>query len=135
MKKLKFASLFVIAALALFTFSSCKKDAPAPAPVTAAGEWTGMYGSGNAVPSNYFAFVINNNGTLKVKTGDKNAPYLGTGTWKVTDGTFTAVYSYDNDPSDKLNVAAKIDLTLNTMDGSWGFGETLADVGSFSMTR
>ena len=133
MKKLKFASLFIIAALALVTFSSCKKDAPAP--VTAAGEWTGKYGTGNEAPHQYLAFVINNNGTLTVKAGDKNAPYLGTGTWKITDGTFTAVYSYDNDPSDKLNVAAKIDLVLNTLDGSWGFGEAAADIGTFSMTR
>jgi len=137
MKKLNVRSLFFIAALALFTFSSCKKNKEdiAPPALTAAGVWTGLYGSGNNVPASYFSFIINDNGTMQVKSGDVNNPALGIGTWKITDGIFTGVYYYNLDPSFKYNVSAKIDLVKNTMEGSWGIGETVADKGTFTMTR
>lgn len=139
MKALNLKSIFFMTAIALVSFSSCKKDnegiiAPVPAP-TAAGTWTGLYGGGNNVPSNYFSFVINANGTLIIKSGNVNNPDLGPGTWTITDGIFKALYNYDFDPAFKYNVSAKIDLVKNTMDGSWGFGETVADKGSFTMTR
>ena len=132
MKKLKFASLLLIAAMAVITLSSCKKDSPA---TTAAGVWTGKYGIGNDAPNTYFSFVVNNNGTMQARTGDENNPSLGSGTWKITDGIFTGVYFYNSDPSFKYNVSAKIDLTKNSMEGSWGHGETVADKGTYTMTR
>lgn len=137
MKTLNLKSIFFMAAVALFTFSSCKKDnaeiiAPAP---TAAGTWTGLYGGGNNVPSNYYNFVINANGTMIVKSGSVNNTDPGSGTWTITDGIFKAVYYYNSDPAFKYNVSAKIDLVKNTMDGSWGFGEIVPDKGTFTMTR
>lgn len=137
MKTLNLRSLFFIAAMALFTFSSCKKnkDEITPAAPTAAGVWAGKYGVGNDVPVSYFSFIINDNGTMQVKSGEVNNPSLGTGTWKITDGIFTGVYFYNGYPSDKYNVSAKINLVNNTMEGSWGSGETDADDGTFTMTR
>ena len=137
MKALNLKSIFFMAAVVLFTFSSCKKDNEgiiAPAPI-ATGTWTGLYGGGNNVPSNYFSFVINANGTMLVKSGTVNNPVTGPGTWLITGDVFKAVYNYDSDPAFKYNIAAKIDLVKNTMEGSYGFGETVADDGTFSMTR
>ena len=136
MKAVNLKSIFFMAAIALVSFSSCKKDnegiiAPAP---TAAGTWTGLYGGGNNEPSNYFSFVINANGTMIVKSGTVNNLDPGPGTWTITDGIFKGVYNYDSDPAFKYNVSAKIDLVKNTMDGSRGFGETVADKGSFLIT-
>jgi len=137
MKKLNLKSLFFIAAMAFFTLSSCKKNKEdiVPAPLTAAGVWKGLYGSNNNAPTTYFSFIINDNGTMKVKSGEENNPSLGTGTWKIKDGIFSGVYFYNGYPSDKYNVSAKIDLEKNTMEGSYGFGETVADDGTFTMTR
>ncbi len=137
MKAFNVKSFFFMAAVAVFTFSSCKKDnngiiVPAP---TAAGTWSGLYGGGNNTPTNYFSFVINGNGTMQVRSENVNNPVLGTGTWSVTDGIFKGIYYYDFEPGFKYNVSAKIDLIKNTMDGSYGIGETVADDGTFTMTR
>ena len=138
MKGVNLKSIFFMAAIALVSFSSCKKDnegiiAPAPAPI-AAGTWTGLYGGGNNEPSNYFSFVINANGTMIVKSATVNNLDPGPGTWTITDGIFKGGYNYDSDPAFKYNVSAKIDLVKNTIDGSDGFGETVADKDSCTMT-
>ena len=135
MKAVNLKSIFFMAATVLASFSSCKKDnediiAPAPAP-TAAGTWTGLYGGGNNEPSNYFSFVINANGTMIVKSGTVSNLDPGSDTWTITDGIFKGVYNYDSDPAFKYNVSAKIDLVKNTMEGSRGFGKTVADDGTF----
>jgi hypothetical protein len=135
MKSLNLKSLFLAMTAALLVFSSCKKDkddAPAPAP-TIEGTWVGKYGPGNNVPTNYFSFIINKDGTMKVKS-DGNTEYTGTGTWKLTGDTFTAVYQYSGQNM-KWNVAAKTNIAAGTMEGSYGDGEVVADNGTYTMTR
>ena len=70
-----------------------------------------------------------------VKSGTVNNLDPGSGTWTITDGIFKGVYNYDSDTAFKYNESAKIDLVKNTMEGSRGFGKTVADKGSFTMTR
>ena len=69
-----------------------------------------------------------------VRSGTVSNLDPGPGTWTITDGIFKGVYNYDSDPAFKYNESAKIDLVNNTMDGSRGFGETVADKGSFTTT-
>lgn len=136
MKVLNVKSLFLTMATALFLFSSCKKskdDAPAPQP-TIEGTWVGKYGPGNNALANYFSFIINKDGTMKVKSDDPNKEYTGTGTWKMTGDTFTGVYQYAGQNM-KWNVAAKTNIAAGTMDGSYGDGEITADNGTYSMNR
>lgn len=135
MKSLNLKSLFLALTVALFVFSSCKKDKDAtPAPPTIEGTWVGKYGAGNNPPSNYFSFIISNDGTMKVKSDDPNKEYNGTGTWTISGETFTAVYQYAGQIW-KWNVAAKVNIAAGTMDGSYGDGETTADNGTYTMTR
>lgn len=134
MKLLNLKALCIIISVALFSLSSCKKNNEDIAP-TAAGEWVGKYGAGNSVPNSYYCFVINNNGTMVVKSNTVITPTMGTGTWGITNGIFVGIYSYESEPGVKYNVSAKIDLVNNTMDGSWGYGETGANDGTFTMNR
>ena len=135
MKSLNLKSLFLALAVVLFTFSSCKKDKnEVPPTPTIEGTWAGKYGAGNSVPSIFFSFVINKDGTLKVKSDDPNKEFNGTGTWKMNGEIFTGVYQYTGQNM-KWNVAAKVNIAAGTMEGSYGDGETIADNGSYSMTR
>lgn len=133
MKSLNLKSFAVVLFVALCTFVSCSKKKDDVAPPTMAGKWVGKWGSGNAIPDQHFAFTINANGTLTVEEG--NPVDLGTGTWTLQDDTFKAIYSYDDDPSDKLNVAAKVNEARTKIEGSWGLGEVNAGSGSFYMVK
>ncbi|MEJ7625374.1 MAG: hypothetical protein WKF35_00810 [Ferruginibacter sp.] len=135
MKTFNVKTFFLTVITSLFLFSSCKKNNEEilVAQPTIEGTWAGKYGAGNNVPDNYFSFIINKDGTLKVKTDASKEPN-GTGTWKMDGGTFTAIYQYTG-LAIKYNVAAKTDIAKGTMDGSYGIGEVSADDGTYFMTR
>lgn len=130
MKTSKLKSIFAFLLLAAVTFTSCKKDTPAPKdPIV--GSWVGKYGNGNSVPAAFFSFNILPNGIIHVR--DFNKAVVGSGTWKLEDQTFYAVYSYGG--GEKYNLAAKYEAANGTIIGSWGEGETDAGAGDFFLNK
>ena len=134
MKSLNLKSFAVILFVALCTFVSCskKKDDVPPAP-TMAGKWVGKWGNGNETPNTYFSFTINANGTLTVEEG--NPLDFGTGTWTLEGDTFKAVYEYNDNPGEKLNVAAKVNQARTEIEGEWGVGAVNQGDGTFFMVK
>lgn len=133
MKTVNLKSFVIVLFAALCTLASCskKKDDVSPAP-TMEGKWVGKWGFGNN-PTTYFSFTINSNGTLIVEEGNPIDP--GTGTWTLNGDTFKAIYSYNDSPSDKLNVAAKVNPARTEIEGEWGSGEVNQGGGTFYMVK
>ncbi|RYY44475.1 MAG: hypothetical protein EOO06_18060 [Chitinophagaceae bacterium] len=130
MKALNLKSLIGLFMLTVVVFTSCKKDDPAPKdPIE--GSWIGKYGSGNNPPAELFSFYIYGKGTWQVR--DENKKPIGSGTWKIEDGVFYGVYTYDG--GDTYNVAAKYDAVAHTMSGSWGEGESGTGDGEFYLNK
>ena len=133
MKALNLRTLFATLIIALVSFTSCSKkneDTVPPHPIV--GTWEGNY-DGKEV---YYAFVLKANGTMDVFEGQtKETVSKGSGAWKLEGQTFTAVYSYDDNPDHKLNVAAKISEDFKTMSGAYGVGTVSADDGDYFMTK
>ena len=121
-------------ALAILSLASCKKETEVLAAPGIEGTWVGEYEGGLYSSPKFFSFIIKNDGTLIVKSGDPNAPLTGTGTWSLTDTEFRSVYQYEGQLS-KWNVAAKADIEKGEMSGAYGAGETDADDGTFYLTR
>ena len=131
MKTSQLKSIFAFLLLAAVTFTSCKKDDPAPKdPIV--GSWIGKYGVGNSAPSNLFSFNILPNGVLQVR--DANKAVIGTGTWKLEEQTFFGVYTYNNG-GETYNLAAKYEQADNSITGSWGEGESGAAAGEFYLNK
>ena len=134
MKSFNILTMAVAILIAASTFVSCKKDKDTPAPNSfMQGNWEGKYGYGNAEPDTYFALVINSNGTLQVKSGDKNDPYISSGTWTLEEDVFKVIYQSDD--NEDLNLAAKLNEAKTELTGSWGFGKVDAGMGDFIVTK
>lgn len=131
MKTSQLKHILAFAIVAFFTFTSCKKDTPAPQdPIV--GSWVGMYGSGGEDANTFYAFNIRANGVLEIKGQDNKV--LGSGTWKLESGTFTGIYTYDNF-GDVYNLAAKYDEAAGELNGSWGSGKVSPDDGDFFLKK
>ena len=134
MKSFNILSMIAAILIAACTFVSCKKDKDTPAPGSVLqGNWEGKYGYGNADPDTYFALEINSNGTLTVKSGDKNDPYVSPGTWTLQEDVFKAVYQSDDE--EDLNLSAKLNEAKTELTGSWGFGKVDANMGDFIVAK
>jgi hypothetical protein len=130
MKTSQLKSIFAFLLLAAITFTSCKKDDPAPQdPIV--GSWIGKYSTGNVQPATFYSFNILPNGVLQIR--DFNKAVIGSGTWKLEDQTFYGVYTYEG--GDTYNLAAKYEAADGTITGSWGEGETNADDGEFFLNK
>ena len=130
MKTSKLKSIFTFLLFAAVVFTSCKKDDPSPQdPIV--GSWIGKYGSGNSEPSTFYSFNIMANGSWQVRLEDKTT--IGSGTWKLEDGTFYGVYTYELGGT--YNVAGKYDAGAGTITGSWGEGETGTGDGEFFLNK
>ena len=130
MKTSHLKSIFAILLLSAITFTSCKKDHPAPKdPIL--GSWVGKYSVGNVEPANFYRFNILPNGVLQIT--DKNKVVEGTGTWNLMNDNFTAVYTYDL--GGIYNLAAKYNKGAKTLIGDWGTGKTVAEDGKFFLNK
>jgi hypothetical protein len=135
MKRLNIGTFVAFICIAAMSFASCKKNKDAAPPSPMEGTWVGKWGHNNAVPSEYYSFVIKSNGTLKVKGEDGDDLSLGTGKWSLDESTFKVVYYYNNNPGVKLNVVAKLNDANTEISGSWGDGEKDPDDGTMFMTK
>ena len=130
MKTSQLKTIFSFLLLAAMSFSSCKKDDPAPKdPI--AGSWVGKYGYGNDVPETFYSFVILPNGLWQIRADDKSI--LGTGTWKLEGINFSGVYTYTLGGT--YNVVAKYDAAAGTISGSWGSGASGPAEGAFYLNK
>jgi hypothetical protein len=129
---LKFFVVVLFAALCTLASCSKKKDDVAPPASPMAGKWVGKWGHGNTTTV-YFSFTINSNGTLTVEEGNNANP--GTGTWTLNGDTFKSIYSYNDNPGVKLNVAAKVNAARTEIEGEWGDGEVNQNGGNFYMVK
>ena len=136
MKTINFRTMIIAAIASLLFFTACKKDNPAPQPPAAktmAGDWEGKYGNGNNEPVSYWAFQINKDGTIKLKT-TANGAYKGNGTWTLTDNVFRATYKYDGDAT--LNfITAIVDVPTGVMAGKYSIGTEDKVKGDFNSKR
>ena len=136
MKTISFKTMIMAAMASLLFFSACKKDNPAPQPPAAktmAGEWEGKYGNGNNEPVSYWAFDINKDGTIKLKTV-VNGVYNGSGTWTLIDNVFRASYKYDGLATPQF-ITAIVDVPTGVMAGKYSTGTEDNVKGDFNSKR
>lgn len=122
MKTIRLFSLFLIV-VGLSGIMSCKKDKPNPI----LGTWLGTYTASNN--TYYLSFVIKSANKVDIlyeagKVGD-------TGSWNLVGSTFTVIVN---------NGSVLYKAVLNTQDltlsqGTWGFGPSDNDGGTWTMTK
>jgi len=126
--------VFAVAIAALSALFSCKKTDPKPTISPAEGNWVGKYGSGNAVPTYYYAFQFNAGGTMSVKANDAILPSTATGTWTISGDSIRSTYTYTN-AGGTFSMIGKYDGHTNIISGTWGSDNNNKDGGTFTITR
>jgi hypothetical protein len=130
-KQFVFALAIVVFSTLLF---SCKKADPAPAISPAEGSWVGKYGTGNAIPTYYYAFQFNAGGTMSVKANDAILPSTASGTWTISGDSIRSTYTYTN-AGGTFSMIAKYDGQSNIISGTWGSDNNNNNGGTFTITR
>ncbi len=118
------------AMLSLLIFTGCKKDSPAPTTYPIQGLWVGSYTDLNATL--YFSFSVYPDGTLSYKSIFDNTTVFSSGTWNLTDTTFTFTTTAVNYPP---NVTQSGTATYNKSKGTLvGSGADQAQTDPFTFT-
>ena len=129
-----------IALIALITFCcimSCSKSDNNVKTTSFAGLWIGKYLNNGDVDSFYYSFDIRADGNMiSSAIGNTNNSDACTGTWQLSDSTFTATLSLMTTGSPLVqNVAATYDATQGTLTGSWNYTQGSGVNGTFRLYR
>ncbi len=129
--------IFMPVVLAIFLFSSCKKDdTTPPANSSPVGTWngSGQYGTGAGAPQYAFTLTFKANGSVDIVGNNSTAIDNATGTWQLVQDSVKATYKYLSS-SANYTLSAKYNATSNVMVGTIGLSPTTSGVGLFSVTK
>ena len=125
---------FVVAALIVFSFASCKKDKDVPASVSVEGMYAGKYGFDNDAPDTDQKYNIKPGGVFQ-EIGVNSGAVVGEGTWQINGNNFTATYTIVWSPFNVYSVSATFDPATGKLTGTWGYDNSPTDGGKIDMTK
>jgi len=105
------------------------KKMNAPASNTIAGTWTGTWGSGENSGPNFYSFLLNADGSMKLVDAQNNI--TATGTYSFTNNQLTGSYTYTN--GGVFSFAAA--LNNNQLSGTWGSRNSVTGGGKWIMSK
>ena len=111
--------------------SANNRKAERPTPGTSiAGNWAGTYGNGETTGANFYSFILNADGTMKVMAANGNV--MAQGTYTFTNNQLLGSYTYTN--SGTYSFSAVMD-TNGTLSGTWGSGTNVRGGGRWIMNK
>jgi hypothetical protein len=123
--------LFVAALFMLLIFLSCKKDTDSVLPVE--GNWVGLYGNDNEVPSIFYKLNIKHGGVIEELNASGDVK--GSGNWTLKGNNFTAHYQWKAPHNTFFTITARIDPNSNKLVGTWGFDNSATDGGKWEAIK
>ena len=126
--------------LTLSTLASCKKsgDDEDIQYTNPQGYWTGLYGSGSAVPSQNYAWLFRANGTVRVysQSADTSVASKAEGTYVLSGQTVTTTYTYVSGAiTGTFSTLAVADGDFINLTGTYGSGANNSGGGTFILNR
>jgi len=106
-----------------------KADRPSPSPAVP-GTWTGTYGNGETTGPNFYSFILNADGTMKVMAANGNV--MAQGTYTYSNNQLTGSYTYTN--SSVFSFSAVMDAN-GSLNGTWGSGANVRGGGRWIMNK
>lgn len=128
--------LLILSFLTLFTLSFCsKKTENRPNTTRIDGTWVGTQSLEGTAGTTYLSFTINSDNTLIFYT--ESGVVSGDGTWTLSDGAFSALLTYRNDPSTTYTYTATLNTEANSLSaGTWGIVRGGANTrGTWTLTK
>ncbi len=128
--------LVALATAGAFSFTSCKKDKDEKVVTQnpqVEGYWTGKIGPQNTDPTDFYALLFRQDGTVRVFTGgtDSTTATKAEGSYKVANGAVSTSY-----PTANGTIITTATVTNNTtMDGTWGTDPSNSNGGKFAVTQ
>ena len=106
------------------------KTSPTNNSTSVAGTWTGTYGNGESDSPNFYSFVLNDDGTMKVMAANGNV--MAQGKYSVAGTQLTGSYTYANGSVFSFAAAIENNSRLN---GTWGSGSNVRGGGKWVMIK
>lgn len=100
------------------------------APVSIAGTWTGTWGNGSNNGPNYYCFLLNADGTMKLLDARGNS--MASGKYSFANNQLSGSYTYNGSAS-AFSFAAT--LTGTQLNGTWGAGANTSGSGRWVMNK
>ncbi len=133
---MKKSILSLAAIIMVSTFMACKKSDSTPTDPAHVGLWKGKYGGTSNYPSNGYAMLLRNNGTVRVFDGsDTTTAGKAEGTYTISGTSINATYTYVAAGGSTFSTAATINSKSTFIEGTWGSGTNTTNGGKYFLVK
>ena len=112
---MKFLKTAVFALITSAALVACSKDDTSTSSFKVEGVWEGKIGQNSDAPSGQYKLNIKSGGA--VERISSNGSVSASGSWNLTENTFTAIYFYSN--GTVVDVNGTVDKAKNKITANW----------------